>query len=362
MTLQRRIYESRIQNLPEESKAGAGNASASNLAMSGGVASLGGDSSPVTTGMQPGGKGNRLLTPTVQYWNSEKGEFEKRDDLVSWEVMSKADSISSHSSAISHIFAKDDPVQSGPLISKMIINHASEITKLRDMVGKDKADNILRVHDKDSIFSGSNALDMIAKAPKYRKAIDESGIGISVSDKGVPSVTDRSQLKEFSDKMNALVKENNNKRKASGGEKRGLKGDENNDNATASLGRWWRVTRPVIMPGWEDTPGLPDGDGFFGWEDLWTAYEIWHALQKEMPKPPPPGGGDIGVNSDGWLTYWPPEGGPGFEISMPEINPDIIPDLLFWTVLVVIVVIVVVAAPGSIPILVAAEMPKGKPE
>ena len=71
MTLQRRIYESRIQNLPENNKAGIGNADSNNAYVTGGVAGGEGDPAPVLPGPKPGGKDGKGPIPT-QRWDGEK--------------------------------------------------------------------------------------------------------------------------------------------------------------------------------------------------------------------------------------------------------------------------------------------------
>ena len=141
MTLQRRIYESRIQNLPEN-KSSVGQVGSDSSTFSGGIASGSADiTNPVTTGMKkPGKKGT---SPTIQYWDAKKGEFEERDDLLSWEDKTKADNIFSHSDAVSSIIEMDDPVNGGALLGGIMSNAANEIVQLRKSMGTKEANKLI---------------------------------------------------------------------------------------------------------------------------------------------------------------------------------------------------------------------------
>jgi hypothetical protein len=144
MTLQRRIYESRIQNLPEESKAGAGNASASNLTMSDGVAGLGGDSSPVTPG--PGGKENRLTPDSMKYWDAQKGKFIESDKLVAWPVLALADSIGFSKEALTNIRDNLGGLEQNQDVVRIVMNKiGGDMINLLDNVGLEKTLSILKI-------------------------------------------------------------------------------------------------------------------------------------------------------------------------------------------------------------------------
>ena len=358
MTLQQRIYESQIQNLPEalNSSSSGSIVGGSSKAYSDGMASLSADSTnPITTGMKPGGKGgkdNRLTPDSVQYWNAQKGEFEKRDDLVSHDVKTKADSISSHAGAISHIFGKDDPVNSGPLLGGIFQNSANEIRKLRDLVGVDKAHKLLSL-DKDSLFTGNNMIKVLKNSPNYRKSIDDSGVGISLGKDGKPSITDKAQWNTFTDRMDLLSKDRRGRGSPGGGDPRSG-GDDEDDPASAGIWSPIRKGLPELIPGMVEDPTLPDDTDLGDWLlELWNIYEIKKEMEppKDPPTPPPPG---ITPTQNLW-TYFPP---PGHHLTSDSgyVVPQI-PPLIVWAI-IFIIVLVVITNPGLIPAVVLAHTAK----
>ena len=362
MTLQRRIYESRIQNLPEN-KSSVGQVGSDSSTFSGGIASGSADiTNPVTTGMKkPGKKGT---SPTIQYWDAKKGEFEERDDLLSWEDKTKADNIFSHSDAVSSIIEMDDPVNGGALLGGIMSNAANEIVQLRKSMGTKEANKLIST-TKDSIFSGTKFAKLVVKSTRYRNAVNDSGIGLSIGDDGTLTVSDSAAWKNFSDNMDAMSK-NSKKRNQRGGNRSSGGNTKKDEPASASLGRPILPTLLpiVIKPGPFDTPGLPGDENL--WDilgDLWTTYEVWKYFGGGKAPPPPP----IAVTPSGENICWfPPDGypfgdfGTGFDI--PEI-----PVWVWWVAVVVVVVVVVATAPAASPQLwrlsplLLAGMPKGKP-
>ena len=155
MTIQRRIYESRIQNLPEGlSSSSSGSIGGDSRTHSGGMASLSADTTnPITTGMKPGkgGKGKKDGLPTLQYWNARKGEFEERKDLVAWDVKAVVDSIDSSKEAITNLQTKFGGLEKNVEVYKIVYNKMTgDITNLLNKldVGSSDPNRLKKTLDK----------------------------------------------------------------------------------------------------------------------------------------------------------------------------------------------------------------------
>jgi hypothetical protein len=310
--------------------------------------------------MKPGkgGKGNRLTPDSVSYWNAQKGEFEERDDTVSWEVKAKAESISNHSNALSYVLSKGDIHNTGPLIPRLLVNSTNEVLKLRKMVGTDKTNELLS-HDKESMFSGTNFFEAVRDSKEYTEAFNTSGVGLEITDEGGIAISDEGAWKKFSKGMRKFASESKERRGSRRSSPPGDEKEEEGSDSPDQAGLWIlpRIIKPVLTPTWKDVPSIiSDEDLWDIFSDLWLIHDIQEDIDKNTPKPPPPP--PLTVNTDQWIHWFPPEGWEGFdsEIHMPQ--PETV---LFWAAVVVLVVIVIVAAPQFTPALIAASIPKPKP-
>ncbi|MBT5638627.1 MAG: hypothetical protein HOJ16_08710 [Candidatus Peribacter sp.] len=137
-----------IQNLPENNKAGIGNADSNNAYVTGGVASLGGSSAPVLPGPKPGGK-----TPsgkiTAQRWDGEKGKF-TQEIMVPWGVKVLVDDMSTSVSGYTNLMpsmskdADNQTIGIGDELFRVAAPYmAKSMLNLIDRVGKKEALEII---------------------------------------------------------------------------------------------------------------------------------------------------------------------------------------------------------------------------
>ncbi len=148
MSIQKRIWESRIQNL-SENKSGSGTGQPPPIntftqGIGGGAADR---SNPVSTGMKadskkPGGKGPVITS----MWNAETGEYEQ-EKLYSWAVKAVVDSIDSSGKALMDIQTKLGGLTKNQDVTKLVVKklsadiknllHSVKVKETLDILGLD---------------------------------------------------------------------------------------------------------------------------------------------------------------------------------------------------------------------------------
>ena len=150
MSIQKRIWQSRIRNLPEDISSissGGSIVGGSSKAFSGGMASLSADSTnPITPGMKPGGKTPGGKTPggKTPRWDAKKGEY-KDVEQFSWADKAVVDGINSSREAITNLQTKLGGLTKNLDVTTVVAKKlGSDISTLISSVGSEKAMNILR--------------------------------------------------------------------------------------------------------------------------------------------------------------------------------------------------------------------------
>jgi len=314
MSLQKRIWKSRIQNLPENIS-GLGSDLAGGKANAGGIASAEGSNAPVTPGMKPGGgKGNRLTPDSVSYWNAQKGEFEVRDDTVSWDVKTKADSMISHIDAITTIISKEDPTMHAELLKTSLLQSISEFTKLSKIVGNDeKTGEILSKSGMQQKMLDN--LNSFRESPKY-SAVLKNVAGVVIDEDGTVRIGNSDSWEKFHNALGQDLEKKIGKskfdelirmRNAEGEQRSGDDDDDDPDSPKEAglfgrLFKWWMGERGQDLWTSEDAIDIipPDSD---------TAVEVgvWFNNNKPKPPPPPPMPAPTSGLPDVW-NFFPPPG------------------------------------------------------
>ena len=143
-SIQRKIWESKIKNLPEDmstSSSGAKGVSS----YTGGIAGMANDDNPITPGMKPGKGGKNGKGPVItSMWNAEKEKFEKVK-TVSWQVKASFDSASS---LIAPVVTNPGLLNTAPAIGKMFAKQVQTALATQDDVqaGVDLLANSIAAH------------------------------------------------------------------------------------------------------------------------------------------------------------------------------------------------------------------------
>ena len=149
-SIQRRMWESRIKDLPEN-KSGIGQSSSGpdtfTQGIGGGAADRGNPVSPgmgTDGGKTPGGK--KPGGPTISdRWNAAAGKFEKDVEQFSWADKAVVDSINSSREAITNLQTKLGGLTKNLDVTTVVAKKlGSDISTLISSVGSEKAMNILR--------------------------------------------------------------------------------------------------------------------------------------------------------------------------------------------------------------------------